>query len=155
MHLTCFKTKIIVHCSLIGSDVRFHNHLGYEKQMSFVVTGQTGQKAIRGPVCCQWSVSCIYTTRWKGSSYHVTCEKTYRTLKHFLPKFHHQTNCSHSRGLICFPLLDKRAVNHHIGSGGWSKLIAEHNEILPSLCPPRSHTDPQTQTNTRSERMHD
>lgn len=58
------------------------------------------------------------------------------TWKHFSPIFHNQTNCNRSRGLTDSPLLDKRVVNHHRGSGGWSKLKARHNEISlssPSL----------------------
>lgn len=38
MYLTCFKTKILVYCCLIGSDICFQNHLGYERQMSSVAT---------------------------------------------------------------------------------------------------------------------
>lgn len=85
MYLNCFKTKILVHCCLIGSDVCFKTTWGKKGGCLLLPLGfETGQKAIGGPVYCQWSVWCIYTACWNGSSYHVTCENTY--IKAFFAK---------------------------------------------------------------------
>lgn len=102
---------------------------------------ETGQKAIWGPVCCQWSVSCMYTARWNGNSYHVTCENTY--IKAFFAKIPLPNELHSQQGFRVTPLYWTKELSIITGGqegGQNSKQGTKRFSSIFSLSLPLTHT---------------